>query len=271
MNDTYEARRLREQLDEEMAGLSARPEALERILSAARNTAGREATTTVADGRRRGSGSRIRVPHWLLAAAAVAAVAVAVPVVRSLTQDRPPQPSGTQPGPPTSPSAPTRSSAPSPDGSLPATGPSSSGGTTTSSASAGVPGCDGPTLQVLVGTPSGAAGTVYYTLTFRNSGDRPCYLRGFPGAAAADAAGAVRVDAERDRSTPSTQVVLAKGAVAHAVLAVRNVPVGSEICPAYPKLLVTPPDSRRTTTMTVPVRVCADTMRISVVQPGAGP
>jgi hypothetical protein len=203
------------------------------------------------------------VPSWVLVAAAVAALVVAVPVVRSMTEARRPQaPGGTQPVPPTSRPAPTGRSGPSPSGSPPATTPGPSGGT---------PRCDGPTLQVTVGSPSGAAGTVYYSVIFRNAGNGPCYLRGFPGVAAADAAGTARVDAVRDRSTPSTQVVLTKGAVAYAALAVRNIPAGSQPCPAYPKLLVTPPDSRRTTTIKTTVNVCASTMRITVVQPGAGP
>ena len=75
-DDSYEARRMREQLDDELAGLSGRPEVLERILSAARD-AERADATTIANGNRRRTANRarLRMPSWVLAVAAVAALA----------------------------------------------------------------------------------------------------------------------------------------------------------------------------------------------------
>ncbi len=87
--------------------------------------------------------------------------------------------------------------------------------------------------------------------------------------AAADAAGTAKVDAMRDTGTKPARVVLAAGSSAHASLGVRNVPPGSSACPSYPLLLVTPPDSRRTSTLSQRVSPCANQMRITVVQPGA--
>jgi hypothetical protein len=83
MNDdvnSREAGRVREVLDAELAGLSARPEALQRILTAAHGVQrqGRGGAANV----RGGHGLpwlRARLPQWAVAAAAVAAVAVAVP------------------------------------------------------------------------------------------------------------------------------------------------------------------------------------------------
>jgi hypothetical protein len=115
----------------------------------------------------------------------------------------------------------------------------------------------------------GAAGSSYRTLVFRNGGEQPCFLRGYPGVSAADAAGKAAVDATRDGSR-AVRVVLEPGRAAHAQLAMRNIPSDAKPCPTYPTLLVTPPDSRRTQTVTVDVSMCAGDMRVSVVQPGEG-
>ena len=154
----------------------------------------------------------------------------------------------------------------------PTVAPSTSSASATVSPSAAATGtqrCDAPALVVASGPPNGAAGTVYYSVVFRNTGEQPCFLRGFPGVSAADASGAGKVDAVRDTTKPATRVVLDPGQSAHAVLAVRNVPPTSAPCPSYPTLLVTPPDSRQTQRVVREVSPCAKEMRISVVQPGA--
>jgi hypothetical protein len=143
-------------------------------------------------------------------------------------------------------------------------------GSPMSSTGAGtVPRCDGTTLVVSVGAGEGAAGTIYYRILFANRGSGPCYLQGFPGVAAAAADGTPRVNATRNTGTGATRVVLAAGGSAHADLAVRNVPPGSAACPSYPLLLVTPPDSRRTSKISRSVQPCGNQMRIGVVQAGA--
>lgn len=143
-------------------------------------------------------------------------------------------------------------------------------GTASTSTGAGAVGrCDGPTLAVSVGNGEGAAGTVHYPILFTNRGDTSCYLQGFPGVAAANVGGAANVNATRDTGVRATRIVLATGRTAHADLAVRNVPPGSAACPSYPVLLVTPPDSRRTSTISRRVQPCANQMRVTVVQPGA--
>jgi hypothetical protein len=132
-----------------------------------------------------------------------------------------------------------------------------------------LPRCDGPNLAVTVGAADGAAGTVYRTIVFRNGSGIACTLQGFPGVAAADAAGKAVVDAARDTSRPPRRVVLGPGASAHAVLAARNLPAGSAACETYGQLLVTPPDSRRTTTIPVAVTPCERVFRIGPVAAGA--
>jgi hypothetical protein len=139
---------------------------------------------------------------------------------------------------------------------------------TTSATAGAVARCDGPSLAVTVGAGEGAGGTIHYPVVFTNHGTASCYLQGFPGVAAADASRAPKVDAARDTSTSPARVILAAGGSAHADLAVRNVPPGSGPCPSYPLLLVTPPDSRRTSTISRSVQRCAAQMRVTVVRPG---
>ena len=128
--------------------------------------------------------------------------------------------------------------------------------------------CDGATLAVSVGQSEGAAGTIHYPILFTNRGGAACYLQGFPGVAAADAGGTAKVNAGRSTGATATRVVLTPGRTAHADLAVRNVPPSSAACPSYPLLLVTPPDSRRTSTISRSVQPCANQMRVTVVQAG---
>ena len=131
--------------------------------------------------------------------------------------------------------------------------------------------CDGPSLTIAVGAPDGAAGTVYRTIVFRNGGPRTCTLKGYPGVAAADAAGKAVVNATRDTSRAPERVVLAPAGSAHAVLAARNLPSGSAACETYAQLLVTPPDSRRTSTIPVSVTPCERVLRVGPVLAGATP
>lgn len=159
----------------------------------------------------------------------------------------------------------TRTVAPSPSR-LPASGPAASRPPTSTTL---LPRCDGPTLTVAVGAADGAAGTVYRTIVFRNGSAIACTLQGYPGVSAADAAGMAVVDAKRDTSDPATRVVLGPGASAHAVLRARNVPAGSAACDTYPQLLVTPPDSRRTSTLPVAVTPCERVFLVGPVARGA--
>jgi hypothetical protein len=145
----------------------------------------------------------------------------------------------------------------------------SEGTASTSTGAGSVRRCDDPSLAVSVGPGQGAAGTVHYQILFTNRGGTSCYLQGFPGVAAANVGGAAKVNATRDTAATATRIVLTTGRTAHADLAVRNVPPASAACPSYPLLLVTPPDSRRTSTIARGVRPCANQMRVTVVQPGA--
>ena len=192
------------------------------------------------------------MPPWLVVGAAVAAVAAAVPLVRSAQQRDAYAPGAVVTAPPASAAAsgtPT-SARPSPSAthSLHVLPPTGTGSVATT------PRCDGPALVVSVTGPDGAAGTTYHTVVLTNTGRSACHLEGYPGVAATG--GAATLDARRDSGIPPSRVVLRPGQAAHAVLAVRNAPSSTAPCPTYRQLLVTPPDSRRTTAFPLQVRPC---------------
>jgi hypothetical protein len=284
--DRQEAAWLRGQLDSELAGLDARPEALRRILARAHDGAG-DSDRAGAEGAPPvrplpgAAGDRRRPPTWLVAAAAVAAVAAAVPAVRaardgvdgaSSTSGRPSAsatPTSTSPSPARTVVGPVPPASSSGTTSRRAVSPTASPATSATSTTAAPPArCDLPTLLVSVTGPGAAAGTVYHTVVLTNTGDRACYLEGFPGVAATD--GTTTVDARRDTTVAASKVVLEPGRAAHAVLAVRNLPMSNTPCPSYSRLLVTAPDSRRTTSIPLQVRPCDGVMAVTVVRPGAG-
>jgi hypothetical protein len=97
-------------------------------------------------------------------------------------------------------------------------------------------------------------GHIGIVLRFRNASGTTCHLEGYPGAAALDAQGRQVVQAVRTlngyfRALPAGEgppvVTLAPGQYASAFLEGTDVPVnGATRCPSYPKLLVTPPNTR---------------------------
>jgi hypothetical protein len=52
-----------------------------------------------------------------------------------------------------------------------------------------VPACRSEVLRVRLGPGNGAAGTIYFPITFTNVGAVRCWLRGFPGVSSVDARG----------------------------------------------------------------------------------
>jgi hypothetical protein len=84
---------------------------------------------------------------------------------------------------------------------------------------------------------------------FRNTGTSSCSLNGYPGVAGLDATGAQQDQAERTlagylggiRSGRASRVTLAPGATASATIEASAAGTGPE-CPAYPRVLVTPPN-----------------------------
>jgi hypothetical protein len=83
---------------------------------------------------------------------------------------------------------------------------------------ASVPNCSPAQLKVTRGASDGAAGTIFYTILFRNTSSATCALRGYPGVSSIGGADAHQIGAPARRQ-PVTNVrttVLAPGAYGSA-------------------------------------------------------
>jgi hypothetical protein len=122
-------------------------------------------------------------------------------------------------------------------GATSSTGPASLNGTASASASASGSGaaatCAAAGLRVQLDTAVAgvAAGTYYVPLEFTNTSGQSCLLAGYPAVAFTSGAAGQQIGSEAavDRSVPTTDVLLAPGATAHAwlqVLDAANYPAG---------------------------------------------
>lgn len=158
----------------------------------------------------------------------------------------------------------------------PATSTTGAGGavgstTTTSiglapSTTVGTPNCAFSQLDVSA-TGNSGAGHIGVVLRFKNTSTETCTLVGYPGVAALNAAGKQVVQAKRTLSEylggiPTGQrppvVTLTPGASASALVEGTDVPTGNaHACPTYPKLLVTPPNTRQSVTILMSMPGCS--------------
>jgi uncharacterized protein DUF4232 len=115
-------------------------------------------------------------------------------------------------------------------------------------------------------------------LRFENTRTRICKLTGYPGVAGLNAAGRQIIQAVRTLhgfipGVPTGRrppvVVLASGQSASAFVEGSDVPQGNAACPTYPKLLVTPPNTRQSVTIDMSMPGCAP-VQVHPVVPGTG-
>ena len=146
--------------------------------------------------------------------------------------------------------------------------PTSAPATTTTSPVAGKP-CLDANLSVTNGQGSGAAGHIVTPLIFKNVGTVSCTLYGYPGVASLDASGAQAAQATRSASPSPTLVTLAVGGSATAQLTTTDVPSGSSpTCPTWSGLLVTPPNTKVSTHLTLSLAGCPG-FSVTAVSAGA--
>ncbi len=140
--------------------------------------------------------------------------------------------------------------------------------------------CTSAELKVTTGQSNGAAGTIYSNLDFTNISAGPCFVQGYPGVSlvsAGDGSGSqIGADAKRDTVTPSKQILLNAGDVAHAVLGVAeagNFPASSCHIVTAHWLQVFPPDQTVAEFVPFTTQTCSSTstptMRITVLSSGA--
>jgi Protein of unknown function (DUF4232) len=145
---------------------------------------------------------------------------------------------------------------------------------------AGTAACTSGGLQVSLGAPNGAAGSIYYPIDFRNVSGAACSMYGYPGVSfvAAPGTGQLGGAAARNSTFGPSLVTLAPGAVAHASVQVVVAqsypaslckPVTAHYLRVYPPGQVVPLYASLTAltcTGDIPGR---STLGIYVVRPGA--
>ena len=84
-------------------------------------------------------------------------------------------------------------------------------------------------LRLTVGTPNGAAGTIFYPLDLTNTSGSACTMFGYPGVAFVSSPGGSQIGAPANRriAAAPTVITVAPGATAHATLAVSDVLIGN--------------------------------------------
>jgi hypothetical protein len=106
--------------------------------------------------------------------------------------------------------------------------------------------CHTSELEVTDGGGDGAAGSVYHTLNFRNSGDRTCTVAGFPGVSLVGDDNGTQIGAAADRESggAADPVTLGPGQSATAQLRIVNVDNYGDQCTVAPAdgLRIYPPD-----------------------------
>ncbi len=117
---------------------------------------------------------------------------------------------------------------------------------------AGTPRCNNEQVAVSDTGGGGAAGHENQVLVFTNDSRSVCTLTGYPGVAGLNSAGQQAVQAHRSLGgymgglapgvTALPVVALAPGQTASAIVEGTDNPLGSQPCPHYPALLVTPPN-----------------------------
>jgi hypothetical protein len=156
-------------------------------------------------------------------------------------------------------------------------GSSSSGGGPASPNVAGQPKCTTSDLQVKIGGSEGAAGSVYVTIDFTNSGSATCTLFGYPGVSLTGGSPPAQIGAaaDRDHTKTATQVTLAAGATASAVVQVVQAGnYSASSCDPQPAsaMLVYPPDQTASVSLPYTATGCASTsvviLRVSPVTAG---
>lgn len=145
--------------------------------------------------------------------------------------------------------------------SMPTTSPSLPSSTDTTTATAAATPCHNDQIAVADGGGGAGLGHEDQVLLFKNETSTPCSLTGYPGVAGLDSDGQQVVQAQRTLSgylgglwnnalAPPT-VSLQPGQTGSAIVEGTDVNVGTEVCPYYSKLLVTPPGLTESTPVTV--------------------
>ncbi|HUB37961.1 MAG TPA: DUF4232 domain-containing protein [Streptosporangiaceae bacterium] len=179
------------------------------------------------------------------------------------------------------PAAPAQSAASSPRSaaSAPAatTSAADTGATTTPAAQSQTAGCLASDLQAEMGASQGTAGTIYQVIVLTNTSAASCTLYGYPGVSFVTSQGGSQVGAAatRNAAVNATQLTLAPGSKANALLAIHD-------AGAYPGCRLTsadwlriyPPGDYGSLYVQYKAQTCANTRKkiltVTAVSAGAG-
>ncbi|MDI9901678.1 DUF4232 domain-containing protein [Rhodococcus sp. IEGM 1409] len=131
---------------------------------------------------------------------------------------------------------------------------------TTTSTAPNPEGCAIGELNVTLGQPSGAAGSVELPVVFTNTGDRTCTLDGFPGVSYVTGASGNEVGAAAGRSGSGSLVSLAPGSAATSLVRATNVenyPADQCGVTDVAGLRVYPPNSYDSVFLAYPTKGCS--------------
>ncbi len=152
-----------------------------------------------------------------------------------------------------------------------ASAPATSAGTPSRPAPCGV-----PDLQVTLGERSGAAGSTYVPVVFRNTSGATCRLDGHPGVSFVAGDDGHQVGAAATRELGPAPVALPPGESAHATLQITSAGNYPEAdCRPTPArgLRVYPPDSTASVFVAAELTACAsesvELLHVRPVEPGA--
>ncbi|MFG2374122.1 DUF4232 domain-containing protein [Streptomyces sp. NPDC048504] len=153
---------------------------------------------------------------------------------------------------------------------------SGSGGTSTGTGTASSSRCHTSELKAKVGGNDPGAGQENFPIVLTNTSGRTCTVRGYPGAAFANASGTqLGPDPQRETGTTAATVTLKPGQSAWAGLTFSNPEISGAKTATPATLVVTPPDEKDPLKVTwtngaVPVSGNSSSVRLTVFSAGTG-
>jgi len=169
-------------------------------------------------------------------------------------------------------------------GTVGATGSGTDAATGSGAVGAGGQACADGQLKVAIASDGSAGGHTGLILSLTNTGAAPCSVQGYPGAGVTDRSGEVVLNATRlpvgylggQYPSPAT-IMLAPGATASTVIEWLDAPPNGDTpvganCPGMDggRLLITPPNTRRSASFSAPANLCADFEVHPLVPGGSG-
>ena len=137
--------------------------------------------------------------------------------------------------------------------------------------------CATTALTASLGPRSGAAGSSYYPIVFKNSSSAPCSLYGYPGVSLVTASSTqVGAAAVQDPTYPRRLVTLARGSIVHAELKITdagNYPPSTCQPATADRLRIFPPGQTSPLYISLSTVACSNTsvqiLSVQTVQPGS--